>query len=462
MLAAAALAGCVSYQPKPIDLTQQASRLESRHLNDPALAHYAASLDIPVWPPQRWTRGDLLVAALFYSPDIAEARTRLLAARAGEKTAAQYPNPSLTLGSEYELAAASAGAAPWLYGILVQVLLPRTNLRHAQQLKAAFFTQAAGWALAQSVWSVRSRLRAALLDTRHAEAAATVLTREARDARRLAELVTAQVAAGEAAAPQAQLALAQALRAEQQRDTMRAQAAAGRHTLAATIGIPVTALPPLQTIWADWRSPSVPPQPALAALEQRALLSRADLASAVAQYQAAEQALRIEIDRQYPGITLGPGYTFDHGARKLPLSISFDLPIFNQNQGPIAEAEARRVQAGTHLEALQAQILGQIAAARDREQRATKLARNFQRQQLPLAEQRLEAARQAFAAGQDDRAALLSTQIEAEQTRLAALHADLEAQSALGALEDALHHPFDASEQALVGKQGRSTRPESP
>ncbi|MDE2150320.1 MAG: TolC family protein [Gammaproteobacteria bacterium] len=451
-LAAALVVGCVSYHPRPVDLSRQAWRLENRRLDAPAPARYATRFGVSRWPPQRWTRGDLLLAALFYSPDIATARSRLLVTRADEITARQYPNPQLTLGGEYALAAGSAGIAPWLYGVLVRVLLPQTHLRHAQRLQAHFYTQAAGWQLADSVWSVRSRLRQALLTARYAEQAGAVLDRQACDAQRLAELLQTQVQAGETAAPQARLAQAQALATAQQRDAMRGRAAAARHNMAAVIGVPVAALPVLAPIWSDWASVPAVGEKQLQSLKTQALLSRADLARALADYQAAEQALRIEVDRQYPGVEVEPGYVWDHGVRKLPLELRFNPPIFNQNQGPIAQAKARRAQAGARLEAVQAQILAEIAAARDRSRRAAAIARRFKQQQLPLAERQLQAARQHFDLGESDRSALLAARIAAEQTRLAALRADFQAQAARGALEDALHHPFNEAEIALTAR----------
>ncbi|MDE2343457.1 MAG: TolC family protein [Betaproteobacteria bacterium] len=440
------LAGCASYRPQPVDLTKQAQRLEMRRLDDPGLARYAAQLGRLPWPPPHWNRADLLVAALYYNPSLAVARARLLVANAGEITAHEYPNPTLGLTLEY---AKDAGTNPWLYGVAIQALLPQFDLRRARQIQAGFYNEAAGWSLAEAVWQVRSRLRNALLRLRYADAAGAVLARQDEDARSMSRLLAAQVNAGEASAPLVQTAQAQALRIQQQLDAMRAHAMAARHALAAAIGIPAQALPALGAIWSRWQHP-VPVSPQeLDRLSRRALLTRADLAIAVANYGAAEQALRIEVDKQYPGVTVGPGYSTLEGGVRLPFSIHLALPIFNQNQGPIAQAQARLAEAGAQLEAVQANILAHIAAARVAAHQAAIAAGRAREQQLPLARQQLRTARQGFDLGNLDHVALLTARLNAEGAELASLQSDFNWQMARGALEDALHRPLGGSEVAL-------------
>ena len=64
--------------------------------------------------------------------------------------------------------------------------------------------------------------------------------------------------------------------------------------------------------------------------------------------------LRLEIARQYPDLHLNPGYEFDQADSKWALGLSIELPLLNQNQGPIAEAEARRLESAARFESLQA------------------------------------------------------------------------------------------------------------
>ena len=62
----------------------------------------------------------------------------------------------------------------------------------------------------------------------------------------------------------------------------------------------------------------------------------------------------LELARQYPDLHVGTGYTFDQGQNKWALGLSIDLPLLDQNQGPIAEAEAARDEAAARFVAIQA------------------------------------------------------------------------------------------------------------
>jgi outer membrane protein TolC len=134
---------------------------------------------------------------------------------------------------------------------------------------------------------------------------------------------------------------------------------------------------------------------------------------------------------------LQPGYQFDEGEHKWTLGLSFELPLLNRNQGPIAEAEGRRKEAAARFLALQAQVIGAIEQATSefnalREQQVR--ARNL----LDLQRQQRAATEAAFKAGSADRLELTSANFEAAVAELTA--ADLEARelAAVGHLEDAL------------------------
>ena len=90
-------------------------------------------------------------------------------------------------------------------------------------------------------------------------------------------------------------------------------------------------------------------------LRRRALTGRGDVQSSLAQYAATQAALQLAIANQYPNLTLSPGYSYDQGNNKFGFaSPGLELPIFNQHQGPIAQAVAHRKQAAASFTALQA------------------------------------------------------------------------------------------------------------
>ena len=178
-------------------------------------------------------------------------------------------------------------------------------------------------------------------------------------------------------------------------------------------------------------------------LRAQALFQRPDTLAALAEYAASQSALQLALANQYPDVHLGPGYTWDQGVKKWSLGLSLMLPVMNQNQGPIAEAKAKRDQAAAVFNATQARAIGEIEtalggyrASRDKLAAVEGLA-VAQNDQLRKAET-------LFKAGETDRGALLGARLELSQTALARVDALAKAQQAWGALEDAAQSPLMA------------------
>ena len=191
-----------------------------------------------------------------------------------------------------------------------------------------------------------------------------------------------------------------------------------------------------------------------------ALLGRADVRAALADYAAAENDLRLEIAKQYPDVHLNPGYQYDQGNSKWTLGITFDLPVLNQNQGPIAEARARRELAAAKFLQLQAQIAAQVdqavagwQSARAQLKTADALASAAERQHESVAAQMRD--------GAATRMELAAAEIELAASRLARLDSQAQAQAALGALEDAVQQPAEHFDllKTLLPEPNRSSRP---
>jgi len=132
-----------------------------------------------------------------------------------------------------------------------------------------------------------------------------------------------------------------------------------RGLVAASLGLPAKAIDGVEFDYDLSPAPAPAAEPASPELRRQALQSRPDILAALAEYAATQSALQLEIARQYPDIHLGAGYQFDQGDSKWSLSITAEIPVLNRNQGPIAEAEARRAEAAARFIALQ----GRVSAA---------------------------------------------------------------------------------------------------
>jgi cobalt-zinc-cadmium efflux system outer membrane protein len=226
-------------------------------------------------------------------------------------------------------------------------------------------------------------------------------------------------------------------------DALTAQADARSH-LAQALGLPEAALEGEKLMPDN----SIPDLEQLSSADARkvALRSRADILAALADYAAAEDDLRLQIAKQYPDLHLGPGYAWNNGNagdNQWTLGATLELPILDQNQGPIAEAEANRKLSAAKFVALQAQVIGEI----DRAVAGFRIAREQMRtgRELFTAEQSQEKSVESqFKAGAAEQIDLLAAQVALNNAQLAQLDNETKIKTALAALEDALQQPADS------------------
>ena len=460
MLACVAMVlGCARYEPAPIMPAQSAAAFEARSLGDARLRKFiAAALGPTVAGNSTWDLGRLTLAALYYHPDLDLARAKLATARAGAVTASQRPNPTLDVAAVFGTSAAAAaipaGAAPITAGALINFVIEGFDKREYRTAKARHLVEAAREDLATAAWVVRGRVRAALLDLWAEQRRLLLMRRRLALQDELVGLLESRLAAGAAAALEvARERLSRAQLMLSLRDTERTLADAGAR-LASAVGVPLAALDGLSLEFDAFDHPAAPTAGVAAGeLRRRALTGRSDVAAALAAYEAAQSAVQLAIAEQYPNVTLGPGYQYDFGVNKYLLGPSVTLPIFNRNEGPIAEAIAAQREAAARFDALQAGIIGAIdRAAADAA--AASAAVMTGDALVAAARRRAAQVQQSFAAGQVDRPTLLASGLEHAAAELSRFDAVVAHRRALGNLEDALHHPlFEPAAPLLVPEE---------
>jgi outer membrane protein TolC len=175
-----------------------------------------------------------------------------------------------------------------------------------------------------------------------------------------------------------------------------------------------------------------------------ALLNRADVRGALAEYAASQSALQLEIANQYPDLHLGPGYAWNNGNAgdsQWSLGLTVTLPVLNHNQGPVAEAEAKRMQAAAHFLTVQANAIAEIESALAGYSAALQQVTTA-KALLDNSQKRLDSFRIQEKAGEVEPQAVATAEVEfvtGAQNRLNAL---IQAQQALGRLEDAVQSPL--------------------
>ena len=366
-LLALLLSACAgqSYQPAPLQTEKVFSEYTARSLDAPGLREFMNrhGYDTPTWPLPAWDRAALTLAALYFNPDLRVAEAEWQRRQAAEITAGQRANPTFNLPLEWHTDT-SDGQSPWLLGVVLDLILERPGKRAARIEQAELRSAAASLQIGQVAWQIRSQVHTAVAELMAArEKKAALQQREAiiRDVlgllQRREEL--GQVAAFELSNSRLELQRLQLASTSQQTriDTARGQ-------LAAAIGVPAAELAAVEL-----DLPDIDKLPAKAALpagdiQGLALKQRYDIRHALAEYAAQEAALRLEIEKQYPDITLSPGFVFDQSDNVWQLGAAWLLPLFHRHEGQIAEAVAQRSVLQARFLQLQSRIVDHVYQAR--------------------------------------------------------------------------------------------------
>ncbi len=435
------MAGCAHYHARPISPAENLEDFEARRLDDGRLAEFLASRgEAASWPPAAWTLNDLTLAAFYFSPALDVARARWAVARGGVLTAGGRPNPTLSAGTGYNVTTSSSEVTPWIPEVSLELPIEVAGKRGIRVAAARQRSEAARLNLFTAAWQVRSRVRDAFTGLFVARQSDSLLARQREIRTESLDILEARRAVGEASpteVTQARVALAQSRVAAL--DATQA-AVRARSALADAIGVPPTALDSVALDFSDLAGVTVRVPDVEA--RRRAMLHRSDILASLAEYEATQKDLQLEVRKQYPDISLGPGYQLDQSDTKWTLLLGLSLPLLNRNQGPIAEAAARREEAASSFLALQSRVLGEVEGAVSAARGAAAQVQAADTL-LEVLGQQEATAQSAYAVGEISRLDLLGLQAEAVATALARLDALSRAQTAVGALEDAMQTPLD-------------------
>lgn len=436
-LASLALGGCVHYAAAPVAPERYPAELAARRLVAKPLG-------------AAWTRADLLSTALANNAQIAAAKANYLTAMAAARTAKVSPSLTLTLTGEY------ANQAPtWGHSASLDVPIDAGARRQTRVSTANLQALQAWYDYVDAVWGVRTAIDKARIELASSNAE-LALAQEAADLRRERfRRLEQRVAAGEDDRSLALIAQTELATAERRLADARGRQDLALVNLAKGLGVAPSALAAV-SVEAMGRPPALD---ALPTLRTDVALYRGDVLRSIAAYDTAENALRGEIAKQYPQVSIAPGYNYDHGVTKLPLSINLVLPPSDLNRHAIEQAEAGRAAAGRALEAVQADALAAVDTASAALSAAQSAAERMSAVDLPAAQRAAQNTARALRAGAADRVDDLGAQAAEREAQLNLLDAQRTGWTAVADLEDALRRPFDPAEDAVL--KAALTRPES-
>lgn len=431
-------AGCAAPPIEPSSLTAEsgAAQFAARSLRDPKLLGFLQSNLGHV--PETWDFEALCWVGFYYHPSLDLARAQWQIARAAEVTASARPNPTLTLSPGYNFTR-EAGVSPWMPAVSMDWLLQRSAIRTHTGAAATAEVEAARFGIVTAAWQLRSELRKALIAARVSDRKLGLLRHQAELQAQLLSRLEQQFAAGGLSAVEVSTSRSALLRAQAAAADAEAQAATARIRVAAALGLSASALDGINL--PEVQAPAELSAAELSSARQQSLQSRADVLAALAKYRSLQAALDLEVAKRFPDIHLGPGYQWDQGANKWSLGLTFELPVFHRNEGPIAQAVAKRAEAVAQFNSVQAQAVAAIDAAA-----ATFRAATTQRERTrglrTEIERQVSLVRQRQEAGAADQIEAQTAQLDLIGNESALLDAETTIALAAGDLEDALQVPF--------------------
>lgn len=437
MLAASA---CTRIPPQPLDPEITFQKIESNTLDSPELKTYIESQlgRLEPWPLHRWDFPHLELVAWYYHPQLEIARAQLQLADADIKTAKMRPNPILNFWPAHDTNVAP-NTPPWTIIATLQFYVTDFLYRRHQIQEAENKYLAAGVSYAQTAWTLSNTLKQNLTNIIYAKKSISLIEEHLELTKQLLKLTEGSLANGDITKFELRALEISKLQLEIQLESARQQMQSDRIALAGSLGLTVNAL---QGIQFDFPFQERPLENCdFKALRRLALTHRADILEALYNYAASQSALEVELARQVPNIQLGPGYDYDQGVSEWGINLTLPLPLFNLNEGPIAQALARRELSAATFLSLQSRILAEIDQAMAAYQSSLKKqdeALNF----LQKSQKNEQDSKKLFESGDISRFDLVNAEIQMNAARTEYLNAAMTLQTALISLEGVLQYPI--------------------
>ena len=436
------VAGCARFHPQPLSPAETAAGLESRSLGNPELKAFLEkhlNRELNPWPVAKWDFEMLTLAAFYYQPSLDMARAVWAEAQAGVVTAGARPNPTVGFTPQYVF---NPGVEPpWVATLNLDWPIETAGKRGARVTQARHLSESARLNISATAWQVRSQLRASLIDLSAVTRRESLLRQQLAVQEQVVASLDQRREAGAMASSEIMPARLLVQKARLDLSDAQRQQVEARTRVAEVMGLPVSALKDVEIAYDLTLFPADMDRLTSTEVRHQALQRRPDVLAALADYAASESALQIEIAKQYPDVHLNTGFEYDQGLQKWGLlGFGMELPLLNRNEGPIAQAAARRRQAAARFEALQAKVIADLDRALAVYEVAAK-SRAGAEALLATQRKQQEAVAQQLKAGAADRLDVLTAQLELATGELVLQDSQTRLHQALGALEDAVQRP---------------------
>ena len=428
----------------PADITRHRQAL---HHSDPAFREFLQSNGVIVadWPIQHWTISTLTLASYYYHPRMQLALSQVEVENAGLVIAGQRRNPQVEIPYEHNV---DNGDTPWLAGLVSSFVYERKEKREARKLESQAKIRAAEIAVTHQAWQLYQAIHAAMIEYYAAINANELLQSQKVILEQSLQLVEERFKYGQASefelsSLRLELQATELLLADQ-----RFLINDAYYALIANIGLQDSAFDKEGFDFTDLQQHLSGHADNLDNLQAEMVHKRYDMQQQLADYDAFEARLKLEIEKQYPDITLSPGYIYEQSNNLLTMGASWVLPLFHNNDGQIQEALALRKRKQLEIMALQTRLLNELA--RVKQNYLDKLAAyNDSLQLLDVLTARAADIETQYELGFSDRLSVLRSKLEIESIRQAIFNIELNVMRAAARMEATTQAPILDTMQTL-------------
>lgn len=184
---------------------------------------------------------------------------------------------------------------------------------------------------------------------------------------------------------------------------------------------------------------------------ERLLQNHPRVCAALAAYEVAEQALRLEVRKQFPDLNLGPSFSLEEGFSRAGLGFGLPIPLWNRNRQAVATAFAEREAARSRAESAMQRVISELAQAETRLAFADERLTLLQTELAPLVDKQIEETRTLLEIGEVEVLVIREALRASLETKLEVLNATLARAQAANALQQMLNPRWVATAAETEG-----------
>ncbi len=429
------------YQAHPIEPENTVAVFYQRNQQDSGLKQFleANNYSVEPWPVSSWDLHGLTLLAIYFSPSIQLAIDSISVKQAEVRIAGQRPNPTIGVPTEYRT---EDRPSPWLIGLVSNFLFQREAKREALRDVSVFQQEAARLELENQAWQMYSAIHQAYVAHYAAVNSKRFLIRQNELFKQHLTLLEQRLEYGQVS--EFEISRIRLQLQQNQLDISQQEYLINDtyYALTALTGLDVNQFKNKALGFDEIAHYSSFNVDNILLLKQALLFNRYDINVMLAEYQAFEAALKLEIEKQYPDINLSPGFVFEQADYIWALGASWVLPLFHNNQGQIEKALAERELKRTQFVQRQTELINELER---KQQNFIDRSKAYQKNinLLESVKQRLSELQKQYSLGYVDSLALLRAELEMEKAKQALFAMKLNMIRSLLAIESITQKPIN-------------------